>query len=227
MAAHAPDRVRIGEYGRSHEGRPLWWAVVGSPANIARLDAIKAASQAISDPRITSTADRITGTGVYWQYGRINAAVALGQAATPPAATQGAPTWYFAEGYTGPGFDEYLVVFNPNPMVAAVTITYYLGTGATATRALAVAAGARATVAVHDPAHVLCRGPFLDVEEPLPWKRSDVRPVRELEEFSVEEGGGLGRGGAEVAPEIHERIQLLDVGQPAGSAGGGHRGGRY
>lgn len=57
LAAHAPDRVRIGEYGRSHEGRPLWWAVVGSPANIARLDAIKAASQAISDPRITSTAE--------------------------------------------------------------------------------------------------------------------------------------------------------------------------
>ncbi|MFN3353272.1 MAG: M14 family zinc carboxypeptidase, partial [Brevundimonas sp.] len=57
LAAQSPDRVRIGEYGRTHEGRPLWWAVVGSRENIARLDAIKAASQAISDPRITSAAE--------------------------------------------------------------------------------------------------------------------------------------------------------------------------
>lgn len=56
LAAHAPDRVVIGEYGRTHEGRPLWWAAVGSARNIARLDAIKAASRALADPRRTTTA---------------------------------------------------------------------------------------------------------------------------------------------------------------------------
>jgi hypothetical protein len=52
----APDRVVIGEYGRTWEGRPLFWAAVGTPANIARLDRIKAASQALADPRRTTPA---------------------------------------------------------------------------------------------------------------------------------------------------------------------------
>jgi len=56
LATAAPDRVVIGEYGRTHEGRPLWWAAVGSPANIARLDQIKAKARALSDPRNTTPA---------------------------------------------------------------------------------------------------------------------------------------------------------------------------
>ncbi|MBN8529080.1 MAG: zinc carboxypeptidase [Caulobacterales bacterium] len=56
LAAADPARVRLGEYGRTWEGRPLFWAAVGSPANIARLDAIKAASRALADPRATSAA---------------------------------------------------------------------------------------------------------------------------------------------------------------------------
>jgi hypothetical protein len=57
LAAHAPDRVRLFEYGRTHEGRPLWGAVVASPANLARLEAIRAGSRALSDPRATSAAE--------------------------------------------------------------------------------------------------------------------------------------------------------------------------
>jgi hypothetical protein len=56
LAAHAPDRVVIGEYGRTPEGRPLWWAAIGTPSHIARLDAIKAASRALADPRTTTPA---------------------------------------------------------------------------------------------------------------------------------------------------------------------------
>ncbi len=56
LREHAPDRVVIGEYGRTHEGRPLWWAAVGTPANIARMDAIKANSRALADPRRTTPA---------------------------------------------------------------------------------------------------------------------------------------------------------------------------
>ncbi|MEW6554176.1 MAG: DUF5719 family protein [Actinomycetota bacterium] len=36
-------------------------------------------------------------------------------------------TWFFAEGYTGPGFDEYLCIQNPGSVDADVTITYYPG----------------------------------------------------------------------------------------------------
>ncbi|KPF82918.1 zinc carboxypeptidase [Brevundimonas sp. AAP58] len=56
LAAHAPDRVVIGEYGRTHEGRPLWWAAIGTPANIARMDQIQANSRALADPRVTTPA---------------------------------------------------------------------------------------------------------------------------------------------------------------------------
>ena len=52
----APDRVVIGEYARTHEGRPTFWAAVGSTRNIARLDQIKANSRALADPRRTSRA---------------------------------------------------------------------------------------------------------------------------------------------------------------------------
>ena len=56
LREHAPDRVVIGEYGRTHEGRPLWWAAIGTPANIARMDQIQANSRALADPRRTTPA---------------------------------------------------------------------------------------------------------------------------------------------------------------------------
>jgi hypothetical protein len=57
LRASAPDRVVIGEQARTHEGRPVFWAAVGSPANIARLDQIKANSRRLADPRQTSPAE--------------------------------------------------------------------------------------------------------------------------------------------------------------------------
>ncbi|KLE35895.1 M14 metallopeptidase family protein [Aurantiacibacter luteus] len=48
LAAAAPDRVRLVEYARSWEGRPLVYAVIASPANMARLDAIRADMQRIA-----------------------------------------------------------------------------------------------------------------------------------------------------------------------------------
>ena len=69
----------------------------------------------------------------------------------------GAPkaSWLFAEGYTGAGFDQYLVVLNPHATAAPVTITYYLnGGGAPLVRSLTVAPYSRAAVAVHDAGQV-------------------------------------------------------------------------
>jgi hypothetical protein len=64
-------------------------------------------------------------------------------------------TWLFAEGYTGTGFDEYLVVLNPHATRASVTITYYLNGGAgPIVRTLTVPAASRATVRVHDGGQV-------------------------------------------------------------------------
>ncbi|NIW35216.1 MAG: hypothetical protein GWN32_01125 [Gemmatimonadetes bacterium] len=54
--AAAADRVRIVEYGRSLEGRPLRLIVVSAPENIARLDEIRADVRRLRDPRATSRA---------------------------------------------------------------------------------------------------------------------------------------------------------------------------
>ena len=42
LAAAAPDRTRLVQYATSWEGRPLYYLVLSAPANMAKLDAIKA-----------------------------------------------------------------------------------------------------------------------------------------------------------------------------------------
>ena len=56
-ALRGSDRVRVVRYGTSEEKRPLYLVIVASPANLARLDAIKAAMARLSDPRTTSDAE--------------------------------------------------------------------------------------------------------------------------------------------------------------------------
>jgi hypothetical protein len=66
-------------------------------------------------------------------------------------ATAPAQTWLFAEGYTGPGFDEYLTIQNPNPAAGNAAITYYVEGQPTPTqKAIQLPANSRTTVAVHD-----------------------------------------------------------------------------
>ena len=51
LAAAAPERLQLVEFGRSWEGRRLWYAVVGSPANLQRRPAIQQSMQRLADPR--------------------------------------------------------------------------------------------------------------------------------------------------------------------------------
>ncbi len=50
LAAAAPDRVRLVEYARSWEGRPLHLLVIGSAERMARLDQVKADLRRLADP---------------------------------------------------------------------------------------------------------------------------------------------------------------------------------
>lgn len=61
LAAAQPMRTRLVDFGTTWEGRELSYIVISSPANIARLDAIKAAMQSLADPRRTdvSAAERL------------------------------------------------------------------------------------------------------------------------------------------------------------------------
>ena len=58
--------------------------------------------------------------------------------------------WFLAEGATGPFFDLFLLIANPNPSPAAVTVDYLLQGGGTVTKSYTVPANARFTVWVDD-----------------------------------------------------------------------------
>lgn len=51
LAAAVPDRLQLVRYGTSWQGRGLWYAVVGTPANLQRLPAIRDGMRALADPR--------------------------------------------------------------------------------------------------------------------------------------------------------------------------------
>lgn len=57
LAAAAPGRMVIFEHGKSWEGRKLVHGVIGSEANIKRLDEIRAGMDKLSDPRKTTPSE--------------------------------------------------------------------------------------------------------------------------------------------------------------------------
>ncbi len=66
-------------------------------------------------------------------------------------ATATAKTWYFAEGYTGPGFTEYITVLNPNTSPADLTLRFQTQEqGEINKTGLTVGPNSRATICVND-----------------------------------------------------------------------------
>lgn len=54
LAAAAPDRTKLEQYGASYEGRPLHYLVITAPENLSRLDDLRQRNLALADPRRTS-----------------------------------------------------------------------------------------------------------------------------------------------------------------------------
>lgn len=57
LAAAAPNRIQLIDYGKSWEGRRLLYAAISSEANLRRLKEVKAAMQRLADPRRTPEAE--------------------------------------------------------------------------------------------------------------------------------------------------------------------------
>jgi hypothetical protein len=57
IASAAKDRVRLFDYGKSVEGRPLRIAIVSAPENLAKLDSIRSSLDKLADPRILNSED--------------------------------------------------------------------------------------------------------------------------------------------------------------------------
>lgn len=56
LAAFAPERIKLFDYGTSWEGRRLIYVAISSADNIAKLDEFKGSMQALADPRKTDAA---------------------------------------------------------------------------------------------------------------------------------------------------------------------------
>ena len=97
------------------------------------------------------------------------------------AAPAPAASWYFAEGATGPYFDEFLLLANPGQTSVTATVNYLLPDGRVITRPHDVPGGTRRTVWVdyEDPAladtavsmHVEATGPIV-AERAMWWPGS-------------------------------------------------------
>ena len=75
--------------------------------------------------------------------------------------SEGATSWFLAEGATGPFFETFVLVGNPNPVAANVTLTFLTGTGQSVVRTKVVPANGRLTVNIEG-------------EDPMPCERRCV-----------------------------------------------------
>lgn len=82
--------------------------------------------------------------------------------------------YYFAEGYTGPGFETFFTVFNPNWWPISVDFNYLLPGGGTLSRQFLVGARSRATFPARDvvgstefATHIHANGGLIHVEQPI------------------------------------------------------------
>ena len=107
----------------------------------AETPATGAPSSAVIEADVPIVAERA-------MYRSVPAAFEAGHAAAGAPALR--PSWYFAEGYTGPLFEQYLLLGNPGSSPVPVRVTYLLPTGPTPPVTYVVPAQSRFTVLVNN-----------------------------------------------------------------------------
>lgn len=93
--------------------------------------------------RVVSDLPVIAERAMYFDYGR-RFTGGSASAGTPAPG----PRWHFAEGYTGGGFETYILVQNPQPDTAELKFTFMLPGGATVERTATAGPFTRLTLAV-------------------------------------------------------------------------------
>ena len=76
-------------------------------------------------------------------------AASIGGFAAAPASAVSRTSWYFAEGYTGGGFQEYICIANPGTTAARVGGDFIFNGGGSVSRSFTVNAQSRFTVDVN------------------------------------------------------------------------------
>jgi ABC-type polysaccharide/polyol phosphate transport system ATPase subunit len=159
--APAPVQVALRlDYGADGAGAPAWTGTLGPRAtSVVDLAAIAgrgkevAVALAADRPVVAARTVRFSAFpaigGLAYNRPRLSGLRGLrgGFDALPAAAPSAA--WYFAEGYTGAGFEVYFAIQNPGPAATTVTIEYFPDGGDVVSRRLDLPGRQRRTVAVH------------------------------------------------------------------------------
>ncbi len=121
--------------------------------------------------RLGSGADFLAERPMYFNYAGAWSGGHCVIGATAPHAE-----WFFAEGYTGTGFDQYLCLQNPAGTPAQVQVDYYVAGGAGMSRQVTVPASSRVTIYANEQAGAglqlstsvrVLSGPDIVVERPM------------------------------------------------------------
>ncbi|RIK10624.1 MAG: hypothetical protein DCC49_02940 [Acidobacteria bacterium] len=110
---------------------------VGSGRDVSTKFAVISGPPVVAERPMYFGADPVLGTAAFGGH------VTLG-------ATSPANTWLFAEGYTGPGFVEWLTLQNPNGSASTATITYAFSSGPPLVKVYPLPANSRTTLRVND-----------------------------------------------------------------------------
>lgn len=110
---------------------------VGSGRDVSTKFAVLSGPPVVAERPMYFGADPVLGTTAFGGH------VTLGAIAP-------SNTWLFAEGYTGPGFVEWLTLQNPNGAPTSATISYAFASGPPLVKVYPLAANSRTTLRVND-----------------------------------------------------------------------------
>ena len=108
-------------------------------------DLINSSSALSAKLAVTGSSNIYTARSMYWD---VSGSVWAGGHGSI-GINETAATWYFAEGCTK-GFDEWILIFNPNESAAEVTLSLMTETGLNSTHTVSVPATSRVTVHITD-----------------------------------------------------------------------------
>ncbi len=120
------------------------YTVDGNSRFTLHVDTIPGLESTNNSTRISSTLPIVAERAMYFDYWGIDGGHDTLGAIAPST------TWYFAEGYTGGSFDEYLCLQNPNDQAQDVTLTFYIQAGGSKTVECNIPPHSRHTTKVDD-----------------------------------------------------------------------------
>jgi len=127
-------------------GGSIPWHLVVPPLSrsTVRVDDIPGLETCASSAHIVSDVPVVAERAMYFDYhGCSGGHCTVGSPAL-------SPTWYMAEGYTGGGFDQFVLIQNPEPGAVRVTVSFFIEGGEPLFRDYDIAGRSRFTLKVDD-----------------------------------------------------------------------------